>query len=124
MLARKANLAWDDADYLRRGLTNARFAEEKGPLLIVPRAIDRLLLEQPKPPWLVGWIELGVHLIGRRNIDALILYSTVIPYALLMAAVTFYGRRLSGPWGGFIALLCLASSPLSLAFGGKVMVET
>jgi hypothetical protein len=124
VLSRRANLAWDDADYLRRGLSNARFAEETGPLWITPRAIDRLLLEQPKPPWLVAWIELGVHMIGRRNIDALILYSTVIPYALLMVAVTSFGRRLGGPWGGFLALFCLACSPLSFAFGGKVMVET
>jgi hypothetical protein len=124
VLSRKANLAWDDADYLRRGLTNARLAEQSGPLLVAPRAIDRLLLEQPKPPWLVAWIELGVHMIGRRNIDALILYSTVIPYALLMVAVTCIGRRLGGAWGGFVALLCLACSPLSLGFSGKVMVET
>jgi Dolichyl-phosphate-mannose-protein mannosyltransferase len=124
VLSRKANLAWDDADYLRRGLLNARFAEESGPLLIAPRAIDRLLLEQPKPPWLVAWIELGVHMIGRRNIDALIIYSTVIPYALLVVSAILIGRRLGGPWGGFLALVCLACSPLSLAFGGKVMVET
>jgi hypothetical protein len=122
--SRKANLAWDDADYLRRGLANARFAEESGPLLIAPRAIDRLLLEQPKPPWLVAWIESGVHMIGRRNIDALILYSTVLPYTFLMVAVIFLGRRLGGAWGGFFSLLCLVCSPLSLAFGGKVMVET
>ncbi len=69
VLVRRGNLAWDDADYLRRGLSNARFAEAGGPLLVVPRAIDRLLSEQPKPPWFVAWIELGVHAIGRRSID-------------------------------------------------------
>ena len=91
----------------------------------MPRAIDRLLLEQPKPPWLVAWIEFGVHLFGRRNVDALILFSTVVPYGFLD------GRRdpgwppAAGAHGqGFLALVCLASSPLSLAFGGKVMVET
>jgi 4-amino-4-deoxy-L-arabinose transferase-like glycosyltransferase len=124
VLARHGNLAWDDADYLRRGLTNARLAEAAGPLWVLPRAIDRLLLEQPKPPWLVGWIEFGVHLFGRKSIDRLILFSTVLPYAFLMAAVVFLGRRLRGAWGGFVALLCLAASPLSLEFGGKVMVET
>jgi hypothetical protein len=124
VVSRKANLAWDDADYLRRGLSNARFAEASGPLLIGPRAIDRLLLEQPKPPWLVAWIESGVHMIGRRNIGALILYSSVIPYTFLAAAVIFLGRRLGGQWAGFFSLLCLIASPLSLAFGGKVMVET
>jgi Dolichyl-phosphate-mannose-protein mannosyltransferase len=124
VLSRKGNLAWDDADYLRRGLSNARFAESAGPLLALHRAIDRLLMEQPKPPWFVAWIELGVHAIGRRNIDLLILFATVVPYALLMTAVTAFGRWLRGPWGGFLSLLCLAASPLSLAFGGKVMVET
>ena len=124
VLGRRGNLAWDDADYLRRGLANARFAEGAGPLLALPRAIDRLLVEQPKPPWFVAWIEVAVHAIGRRNIDQLILFSTVVPYALLMAAVTVAGRWLRGPWGGFFSLLCLAASPLSLAFGAKVMVET
>ena len=124
VLSRKGNLAWDDADYLRRGLSNARFAESAGPLFALHRAIDRLLMEQPKPPWFVAWIELGVHAIGRRNIDLLILFATVVPYALLMTAVTAFGRWLRGPWGGFLSLLCLAASPLSLAFGGKVMVET
>jgi hypothetical protein len=124
VLDRKGNLAWDDADYLRRGLSNARFAETAGPLLALPRAIDRLLLEQPKPPWFVAWIELGVHTIGRRKVEELILFSTVVPYGLLMVAVTLAGRWLRGPWGGFLSLVCLASSPLSLVFGGKVMVET
>ena len=59
------------------------------PLLVLPRAIDRLLLEQPKPPWFVGWIELGVHAIGRRHVDLLILFSTVVPYSLLMLAGGF-----------------------------------
>jgi 4-amino-4-deoxy-L-arabinose transferase-like glycosyltransferase len=122
--ARSGNLAWDDADYLRRGLANARFAAAAGPLAVLPRAIDRLLLEQPKPPWFVAWIELGVHAIGRRSIGVLIQFSTVVPYCLLMFAVVLVGRRMGGAWGGFFSLACLAASPLSLAFGGKVMVET
>ena len=67
---------------------------------------------------------MGVHTIGRRNVEELILFSTVVPYGFLMVAVTLVGRWLRGPWGGFLSLVCLASSPLSLAFGGKVMVET
>ncbi len=81
-------------------------------------------MEQPKPPWFVAWIELGVHAIGRRNVDLLILFSTVVPYALLMLAVTWSADGCEGPGAGFVALVCLAASPLSLAFGGKVMVET
>ncbi len=109
---------------MRRGLANARLALEAGPLGALPYAIKGLLLEQPKPPWLVAWIEFGAHLIGRKNIDLLILFSSVVPYAFLMAAVIYSGRRLHGSWGGLAALSCLAASPLSLAFGGKVMVET
>ena len=120
----RGNLAWDDADYLRRGLSNARLAESGGPLLVLPRAIDRLLSEQPKPPWFVAWIELGVHAIGRSSVDFLILFSTIVPYSFLMLAVVLTGRWLRGPWGGLLALVCLAASPLSLAFGDKVMVET
>ncbi len=120
----RGNLAWDDADYLRRGLSNARLAESGGPLLVLPRAIDRLLSEQPKPPWFVAWIELGVHAIGRSSVDLLILFSTVVPYSFLMLAVVVTGRWLRGAWGGLLALVCLAASPLSLAFGDKVMVET
>ena len=124
VVARKGNLAWDDADYLRRGLSNARLAEAAGPLRAFPQAINGLLLEQPKPPWFVAWIEFGVHAIGRRHIDTLVLFATIVPYALLMAAVILAGRRLRGPWGGLLSLGCLAASPLSLAFGAKVMVET
>ncbi len=124
VLSSRGNLAWDDADYLRRGLSNARFAAAGGMLLVVPRAIDRLLSEQPKPPWFVAWIELGVHAIGRSSVDLLILFSTVVPYSILMLAVVVTGRWLRGAWGGLLALVCLAASPLSLAFGDKVMVET
>ena len=56
--ARQGNLAWDDADYLRRGLTDARLATNGHAALVIPRALDRLLQEQPKPPLLVGWITL------------------------------------------------------------------
>jgi len=124
VLARRGNLAWDDADYLRRGLTNLRVAESSGPLWIVPRAIGRLHLEQPKPPWLVAWIELGTLVLGRRNVDLLILHSSILPYGFLLIAVIKTGRWLGGVAGGLLALICLVSSPYSLAFGGKVMVET
>ena len=124
VLSRRGNLAWDDADYLRRGLANARFAEAGGPLLASAASDRPAAPGTAQAPWFVAWIEVGVHAIGRRNIDLLIVFSTVVPYALLMAAVTVAGRWLRGPWGGFLSLVCLAASPLSLAFGGKVMVET
>ena len=90
----------------------------------MPRALGRLYLEQPKPPWLVAWIELGALVFGRRHLDALILYASVVPYAFLLIAVVLIGRRLGGVVAGLLALVCLVSSPYSLAFGGKVMVET
>jgi Dolichyl-phosphate-mannose-protein mannosyltransferase len=120
----RANLAWDDADYLRRGLTNARMAESAGGLWVVPVALDRLFLEAPKPPWLVAWIELGALVLGRHHLDLLILFSSIVPYAFLLMAVVVVGRKLGGIWAGLVALICLVSSRSSLSLGGKVMVET
>ena len=120
----RGNLAWDDADYLRRGLTNARMAESAGGLWVVPVALDRLFIEAPKPPWLVAWIELGVLTLGRHHLDPLILFSSVIPYAFLLLAVIAAGRSMGGAWGGLLALICMVSSRSSLSMGGKVMVET
>jgi hypothetical protein len=122
--SRRGNLAWDDADYLRRGLANARVSAAGGGLAIVPRTLGCLLHEQPKPPWLVGWIQLGVLVFDRHRLGALIIYATIVPYALLLAAVAFLGRWLQGAWAALAALVCLISSPSSLSYGGKVMVET
>src|SRR5262245_7539937 len=84
VLSRRGNLAWDDADYLRRGLADARLASEGEPLFVVPRALDRLLLERPKPPFLVGWIEFFALTLGRANIDVLVFLGSVVPFALLI----------------------------------------
>jgi 4-amino-4-deoxy-L-arabinose transferase-like glycosyltransferase len=124
VLIRRANIAWDDADYLRRGLANARQAGLSGSLWVLPRAVGLLHLEQPKPPWLVGWIELGALVLGSRHLDLLILHSTIVPYGILLFAVITIGRSLGGLAAGLLALVCLVSSPSSLTFGGKVMVET
>jgi hypothetical protein len=124
VVSRRANLAWDDADYLRRGMTNARLSIASGPLLLIPRGIDALLHERPKPPWYIGWIQAGATVLSRRSFDALILYATIVPYALLLAGVVVTARWLAGPRAGVLALVCAMASPASLAFGGKVMVET
>src|SRR5947209_5636404 len=76
---RQGNLAWDDADYLRRGLADARLATNGDAALVFPRALDRLLQEQPKPPLLVGWITLCALFLGRANLGVLILLSSVAP---------------------------------------------
>jgi 4-amino-4-deoxy-L-arabinose transferase-like glycosyltransferase len=123
VLTRRGNLSWDDADYLRRGLTDARLASTGNPILLVPRALDRILLERPKPPLLVAWIELLALVLGRTNIDAIVLLASVVPFALLLSSVAFLARR-SGEWAGFFALAALVASPRALSFGGKVMVET
>jgi Dolichyl-phosphate-mannose-protein mannosyltransferase len=122
--SRRANLTWDDADYLRRALTNTRVSTSAGGFGVVTRSLRCLLRERPKPPCLVAWIQMGTVAFDRQHLDALILFSSVLPYSILLATVVFLGRRLAGPWGGLGALTCLVASPLSLAFGGKVMVET
>ena len=124
VLSRRGNLAWDDADYLRRGLANARTAESAGGLKVLFRGFECLLHEAPKPPWLVAWIQIGAIAFTRHNLDVLIVYSSVVPYAFLLVAVIGIGRWLSGAWGGLFVLVCLVSSPYSLAFGAQVMVET
>jgi hypothetical protein len=121
---RQVNLAWDDADYLRRGLTDARLAMNGHPAFVFPRALDRLLQEQPKPPLLVGWITLFALALGRANLGALILISSVVPFLLLLVTVSKLARRSSGPWAGLIAVACVIASPRAFSFGGKVMVET
>jgi len=121
---RRGNLAWDDADYLRRALANARVCSSATGLWILPRALDCLLHEHPKPPWLVAWIQAGVLIFDRHRLDELIVHASVVPFAFLLVAVILLGRRLEGAWGGMAALVCLGSSPASLSFGAKVMVET
>src|SRR5271166_6406321 len=124
VLARHGNLAWDDADYLRRGLADARHATSGTTLAVIPRLLARLIKEQPKPPLLVGWIALGALLTGRSHIDLLMVYSSVVPFLLLALGTVGLARRLHGPAAGLLALAFLLASPRALSFGGKVMVET
>jgi hypothetical protein len=124
VVARRGNLGWDDADYLRRGLADARLAVAGGGPGMLLRVPERLLREQPKPPLLVGWIMLAVLAIGRSSIDLIMLHGSVLPFGLLIATVVILARRYHGAWGGLLALLLLLISPRMLAFGEKVMVET
>ncbi len=124
VVARSGNLAWDDADYLRRGLADARLAVSGGGPGMLLRVPGRLLQEQPKPPFLVGWIMLAVLAIGRSSIDLIMLHGTVLPFGLLIVTVVVLASRYHGSWGGLLALLLLLISPRMLAFGEKVMVET
>jgi len=124
VLARHGNLAWDDADYLRRGLADARHATSGTTLAVIPRLLARLIKEQPKPPLLVGWIALGALLTGRSHIDMLMVYSSVMPFLLLALGTVGLARRFHGPAAGLLALAFLLASPRTLSFGGKVMVET
>ena len=104
VLTRQGNLAWDDADYLRRGLADARHADAGPKLVAIPRLLDRLIRERPKPPFLVGWIALGALLVGRSHIDLLMVCSSVVPFLLLALATLSLARRLpvcrGGPAGG------------------------
>ena len=124
VLARHGNLAWDDADYLRRGLADARHATSGTTLAVIPRLLARLIKEQPKPPLLVGWIALGALLTGRSHIDMLMVYSSIMPFLLLALGTVGLARRFHGPAAGLLALAFLLASPRTLSFGGKVMVET
>ena len=124
VVARQGNLAWDDADYLRRGLSDAREATNGPASLIIPRALDRLLEERPKPPLLVGWITLCALCLGRDNVGALVVLGSVAPFLVLLMAVAELSRRAGGPWAGLIGVVGVVASPRALSFGGRVMVET
>ncbi len=122
--ARHGNLAWDDADYLRRGLADARYATAATKLTVVPRLFDRLVHEQPKPPLLVAWIALGALLAGRSQIDVLMVAASVLPFGLLAIATAGLARRYHDAAAGLLAIAFLLASPRAFSFGGKVMVET
>ena len=79
VVGRRGNLAWDDADYLRRGLANARTAESAGGLKVLLRGFECLLHEGPKPPLLVAWIQIGAMAFSRHNVDLLIVYHLSFP---------------------------------------------
>jgi hypothetical protein len=124
VLNRRGNLGWDDADYLRRGLSCARLAAGDGGFSLIPRTMSILVQEQPKPPFLVGWIMLGASMFGRSSLDFLLIQGSVLPFAILVLATVAMGRRSQGSWAGLLAVVLLVSSPRGLSFGGKVMVET
>jgi hypothetical protein len=122
VLKRQGNLAWDDADYLRRGL---RIANRAVISPIPPlRAMGDLLRERPKPPLLVAWVALSTVIMGRTSLEPLIVAGSVGPFALLLAGVFLTARRQFGPEAPLPALLATLASGLVLSLGAKVMVET
>jgi hypothetical protein len=125
VVRREGNLAWDDADYLRRGLHVARLAGAGGGAgLSLPVAVRQTLKERPKPPLLVVWVAGMSLLTGRQTVLPLIVASSVVPFALLVAGVAVIAGRLAGRHAVLAAVLALAASPLALSYGAKVMVET
>jgi hypothetical protein len=124
VLVRQGNLAWDDADYLRRGLADARASLSVSPVLPVAGLVQRLILERPKPPFLVGWIAAGVLSFGKGSLNALLIHATVLPFGLLLAAVFWLAKRLYGGRAGLLAMTFLLASSRGLSFGAKTMVET
>jgi 4-amino-4-deoxy-L-arabinose transferase-like glycosyltransferase len=123
---REGNLAWDDADYLRRGLEVARQAIARGnPLGVAVGLYDGFLGEQPKPPLLVCWIALSRLLIGpQTDLRPLIVLASALPFGLLAVSVWSVARLRYGTRAARLALLALGASPLALSYGAQVMVET
>ncbi len=121
--AREGNLAWDDADYLRDGLRVANMIRSAG-LGRPDYALDVLLDVRPKPPWLVAWIAGGSLVTGVRSPVALILFASVVPFAILLIGVAATSRALFGRRAAGFATLVAVASPMALSFGAKVMVET
>jgi 4-amino-4-deoxy-L-arabinose transferase-like glycosyltransferase len=124
VLTRRGNLAWDDADYLRRGLAIARASLADGPAPVAARFVGWLHRERPKPPLLVGWIAIGVLAVGKQHFDALLILASVVPFGLLSLAVWTIARKHCGGLAGLLALTFLLASPRALSFGARAMVET
>jgi len=120
---RQGNLAWDDADYLRDGLRLANFIRANAATR-PGSALDALLDIRPKPPLLVAWIAGGSLLSGGRSPVPLIVFASVVPFAILLGAVAATSRALFGGRAGWFSASLVVASPLALSFGAKVMVET
>jgi hypothetical protein len=120
------NLTWDDAGYLADAYDCVRYARNASDNAAtrVARVGWTLLHQGFQPPFLVAWITPWLFLFGPDRLSCVIWCATALPFALLLltagrvAARTLYPR--AAPW----AVICIAASPLSLNFGGKVMVET
>lgn len=119
----KGNVAWDDANYLYRGLYHANQVSHKAEPRML-RLYYSLLLEAPKPPLLTGWIATGALVFGKENVLTLILWSTVVVFAFTSIAVFGIANNLFGPSVARVATVCYWCSPLALNLAAAVMVET
>ena len=115
----EGNLAWDDADYLRRGLRLARHVQEDW-----TSACSGLLDERPKPPLYVAWIEASALIVGRDHLGTILLLATALPFGMVLFAAARLAVHRGGPRAGLLAVALIASSPMALGYGAKVMVET
>jgi hypothetical protein len=116
---RQGNLAFDDADYLRRGLELARHIGDRGPW-----ALGDVLSERPKPPWLVGWLGVVAALVGREHLTAVLVLTTALPYGLLLLAIAATVARWIDCRAAGLAVLAVVASPMGLMLAVQVMVET
>jgi hypothetical protein len=117
------NLTYDDCGYLATGLGMTKYARGRGltaPLWFAWSALH----VGGRPPLLHIWIGLVCSAIGERHLGAVILLSTVLPFALVGAVVARVGSRLFGPVAGFFAVVALFASPWILLLGSRVYVET
>ncbi len=119
VLEREGNLGWDDADYLARGLRLARLVRSEG-----AGALGLILKERPKPPWMIGWVELTSLALGPGQFRAILVCATVVPYGMLVLAAWSLGHRFGGEKGAALTSFAVVASPMGLLFGTKVMVET
>jgi|CXWL01.1.fsa_nt_gi hypothetical protein len=118
-----ARLEYDDAGYLTRGLYHAHQVEAKGGLALL-RLPWSLRFEAPKPPLFHGVLALAALTLGSDQIGGILLAGTILPLALLLAAVYALARRAGGPAGGSLAVLLLLCSPMTLLVSTRLLVET
>lgn len=122
-LSRGAQLDYDGAHYLERGLYHAEQVELRGrPALVqLPWSLS---FEAPKPPLFHGLLASLALALGRHRLDAVIFLGLALPLFGLFLAVIALSRREGGARAGFLGLALLVGMPVVLRMGTSLMVET
>lgn len=121
--ARLDRLAYDDANYLERGLYHARQIAHRPAWQWPVRLLYSLTFEGPKPPFFYGWLAASALLFGgNEHFEPWVAFAVGVPWGLLclLLVSTVRTLRVSSAW---VALLSLHGMPGLVALMPLAMVE-
>ncbi len=122
-VARLGGLAYDDANYLERGLYHARQIGHRPAWQWPIRLPYSLTFEGPKPPFFHGWLAATALVLGgKEHVELWVGFSVGVPWALLCLLVAWGIRSWSVSSVG-IALGALHGMPGLVALMPLAMVE-